>query len=877
MSDRLHPVSRFLGRVTFIAALCLMFSGLARADVFGRLHFVVTDADTGKPLPAATITLHDTAGVRGDIPVTLSTQGDAVSPPLDIHAWQVKTTLKGYDDDTRTVSVSADTTTEVDIELNKTEKVINIRGNVNRLRPNNPTNFTHVDPRGPRSLNTIGNSQSLRNLLTTTPGINLDSNGQAHPREDHSNTAIYLYGVKLPQAFQGRIGQVLLPETIQSLDVQTGGYAPEYGGETAAILNIVPRFGTISPFESFSLDGGEFSTFDQSLALGGQLGAALGPPTDTGAVARRFNYFLDVSNRSTAATVEPPQPTDQTAHNGSRSQSVFGNFGYTLGANDQLDLLLEDAPATSQIANRTGVSDKYRDVGQGYGFGGARDPDGTVPNADPTLLGGATDVLPSQQSDGQDAYQNDENQFSVLNYRHGFSPTLTGLASAGFIRSRLDVRNNNPNQNPDLGNLPVDSSIEYNPTILKTSGDSQYAASLTDSLGVHTLKGGFLVDQQSGDEFYRLEPGSQLAVDALASGDPALLPTNGASPANPDGSPVLDALGNPVYTLPSGTRAISVNVNRSGYYDALYAQDTWRVTRKFTADYGLRYDLYYQRQNFQGTTLSTKSNFLSPRLNLAYALRPDTVVRASYNRLFAQPPLAQGGLVGQTVLPETYDDYNLSLEHQINSDQTVKVAYYYKNFTNQIDTNILIPATQFGVYTSINFPKDGAHGFEFSYDLTPHNGTGLGGFVAYSNSISKPEGNIVGTTTPVPPYNDHDILNTLSTGVDYTFKSGALVGVSVYHSSGPQSSILSQYYPLNPVSGAPNVLDGGVRQPHTEVNLRLATSPRLIGAGRTGGIGFGLDVQNIFDSRQPLNFNSGFSGTRFQLGRRILFSVNGSF
>ena len=849
------------------ASACLLPAAIVHADVFGRLRFTVRDT-AGKPMQGANIIFHDTAGVNPDFNVVTDANGTALSPPLEIRPWRVTTQIVTYDTDTRTLPVIADTTTDVSIVLTKRVVSTTVRG-ITIPRNSNTANSTRIDPRGPRQLNTIGNPQSLRNLLITTPGINFDSNGQAHPREDHSNTSTYIYGVKLPQAFQGRIGQVLLPESVQSIDVQTGGYAPEYGGETAAILNIVPRFGTIVPTRSFYLDGGEFSTFDQSVTAGGQIGAA----TDGSAGAHPISYFLDLSNRSTAATVETPQPNNQTAHNGSRSQSAFGNIGYKIGSNDQLDLLLEDAPASSQIANRNGVGDYFQPVGQGYGFGGARDADGTIPNADPTLLGGGTDVLPSQQSAGQDAYQHDENQFSVLNLRHTFSRTLTSLFSAGFIRSRLDIRNSNPNQNPDLGNLPVDSSIEYNPTILKTSGDSQYSASLTDVVGAHTLKGGLLIDQQSGRESYRLEPGSQLAVDALASGDPALLPGNGTSPMDASGNPILDALGNPVYTLPAGTQAITVNLNRSGYYNALYAQDTWRVSRQLYADYGLRYDRYYQRQNFLGTSLTEKKDYLSPRVNLAYAFTPSTILRLSYNKLFAQPPLAQGGLVGQNVLPETYDDYNASIERQVASNQSVKLAYYYKNITNQIDTNILIPATQFGVYTSINFPKDGAHGIELSYDLAPRGGVGLGGYLAYSNSISKPEGLIVGTTTPVPPYNDHDITNTLSTGLDYTFRSGALIGASVYHSSGPQSSILGQYYPL----GAPGLLDNGHRQAHTEVNLRLATSPRLIGAGPRGGIGFGLDVQNIFNSRRPENFNSGFSGTRFQLGRRILLNVTGGF
>ena len=847
-------------------ALCLATLNLAaltaHADVFGRLRVVVHD-EVGKPVQSAVVTFHDTAGVRPDAKDKTDADGVVLSPPLEIRAWTVTTQVVTFDTDTRAVSVVADTTTDADVTL--TKRVVQGRGGTIIVRGNQTTNQTRISPRGPRQLNTIGNPQSLRSLLITTPGINFDSNGQAHPREDHSNTATYLYGVKLPQAFQGRIGQVLLPDSVQSIDVQTGGYSPEYGGETAAILNIVPRFGTITPFRSLSLDGGELSTFDQSLAVGGQAGT------------NRLNYFLNFSNRSTGGTVEPPQPNNQTAHNGSRSQSAFGNFGYSLGRNDQLDLLLEDAPASSQIANRTGVGDYFHDVGQGYGFGGARNADGTIPSADPTLLGGATQVLPSQQTVGQDAYQHDENQFSVLNLRHTFNPTLTGLFSAGFIRSRLDIRNNNPNQNPDLGNLPVDSSIEYNPTILKTSGDSQYSASLTDSVGAHTFKGGLLLDQQSGKELYRLEPGSQLAVDALASTDPALLPGGGTTPTDAGGNPILDALGDPVYTLPAGTQSITVNVNRSGYYNAFYAQDTWRVSRQFTANYGLRYDRYYQKQQFLGSSLSTKKDYLSPRLNLAYAFTPITTLRLSYNKLFAQPPLAQGGLIGQNVLPEIYNDYNASIERQIGLGQSVKLAYYYKDITNQIDTNILVPATQFGVYTSINFPKDGAHGIELSYDLTPRGGVGLGGYAAYSNSISKPSGLIVGTVAPVPKYNDHDITNTLSTGLDYTFQGGALVGASVYHSSGPQSSILGQYYPLNPLSGSSNVLDGGHRQAHTEVNLRLASSPRLIGFGPTGGVGFGLDVQNVFNSRRPTNFNSGFSGTRFQLGRRVLLTLTGNF
>ena len=178
-----------------------------------------------------------------------------------------------------------------------------------------------------------------------------------------------------------------------------------------------------------------------------------------------------------------------------------------------------------------------------------------------------------------------------------------------------------------------------------------------------------------------------------------------------------------------------------------------------------------------------KRNFLSPRLNASFAVTPATIFRASYNKLFLQPPLAQGSVVGAPILPETYDDYNTSIERQVAPGQVVKLAYYYKNMTNQIDTNLLIPGTQIGVFTSVNFEKDSAHGTELSYNLSPRGGIGLGGYLAYANSVDKPEG-LQNTGAPVPLYNDHDTLNSLSVGLDYTLKGGAFAGLSIYHSSG---------------------------------------------------------------------------------------------
>ncbi|MES1228392.1 MAG: hypothetical protein ABUL72_06945, partial [Armatimonadota bacterium] len=114
------------------------------------------------------------------------------------------------------------------------------------------------------------------------------------------------------------------------------------------------------------------------------------------------------------------------------------------------------------------------------------------------------------------------------------------------------------------------------------------------------------------------------------------------------------------------------------------------------------------------------------------------------------------------------------------------------------------------------------------------------------------------TGADVDDYNDHDQRQTVGLGLSYTFRSGAAAAVTVEHGSGLASSII-------PPSTS--------RTSRTSVNLHLTTGDRLF-SGR-GGVS--LDVSNLFDRRDVINFQSAFSGTRFQMGRSIALSANYKF
>ena len=113
-----RPLLRRLPAALLALPLCFTLADAAHADVFGRLRVVVRNV-AGTPVPGAIVTFHDTVGVEPDVRVTAAAGGVALSPPLENHPWRITTQVVTFGTDTRVVSVTADTSTEVDIALAK--------------------------------------------------------------------------------------------------------------------------------------------------------------------------------------------------------------------------------------------------------------------------------------------------------------------------------------------------------------------------------------------------------------------------------------------------------------------------------------------------------------------------------------------------------------------------------------------------------------------------------------------------------------------------------------------------------------------------------------------------------------------------------------
>ncbi len=803
---------RAIGSSLFATALPFFSVAPVFADVVGRLQITVRNGDSGTPIPGAKITIHDLAQERSDLVLVTEDKGVVTSNLLESRKWSLRVSAPQFQDSVREVLVSSDTVSAVTITLDPIETTIKVRSEKSLLRAAD----TSGSARRNRSFNeqfpvSARNPQQLSGLLVSNPGFVPDSANQVHPRGEHSATSLYIQGFQLGGAAQGRFGPLLDPEALNNLEIMTGGFAPEYAGG-AAILNTTVRSGTVKPFQNLEVGAGGYGTKDASFSVGGQVGEAIGAPNEKGNQERRISYFLSGSVRETDNALEAPQPRNQTAHNHGESATLLSKFDYVLSETDKVSLTLSGSPARTDVANRSGLPDKYAPFGQGYGFGGE------LSAAEAAARG-----IVSQDLAGQDIYQKDENSFGVLQWRHDFGSSVSSLLSVGADKSKLDTLNDNPWV--DLDNLPSDSSIEYNPTVKRNSKHTQIAGSITASEGRHTFKiGGQYIDESSNDS-YQLIPASQRALETLLDLDPRL--------------------------APEGTAVPTLKVRSNGYTWGSYLQDTFRVTDEFTANYGLRFDAYSVVQDQEGRGVNDTQ--LSPRVNLSYAFSPTWLARASYNRLFIAPPLSQGAVLGEAIKPERVHQYEGSVEKEITPRQNVKLSYYVKEIEDQVDTGLLIPSTQLGVFTSVNLERAMVHGFEFSYDLMPAKEGGVGGYVAYARTTAKPSG-FDNTGEPVEEFNDHDQRHTLSAGLSYTFSNAAVVGADLYYGSGLASSVLSEE---------------SSRNSRMRVNLSLASAPNTIfGVG-----GVRLSAINIFDEREVINFNSAFSGTRFEQGRTVLGSV----
>lgn len=313
--------------------------------------------------------------------------------------------------------------------------------------------------------------------------------------------------------------------------------------------------------------------------------------------------------------------------------------------------------------------------------------------------------------------------------------------------------------------------------------------------------------------------------------------------------------------LPGGGADFRANLSRSGLFGGVYFSHTLPVSEEITLNYGLRADIF-------DNGIDVKTDQISPLLNVAYAVNPNNVIRASYTQNFQAPPL-ELDVSGQTqVLPQRVTAYELSYESQLSETVAGRVALVQKDYRDQIDIGLLVANSNIPLFAPVNFPRARYQGLELS--VNTRNAVGWNGF--FSGTLSKAEPFAPNPFNGEQPrYNDHDQRVQLAAGLSYKWDNGVSTAVDCYYGSGFPQEALSLYNGI----GITPFGYSSERISRFLTNLSINYFPTEKSDGPQ--FGGGLEVINLFDQRPLINFLSEFSGTRFVPQRRILFNAQVRF
>lgn len=501
---------------------------------------------------------------------------------------------------------------------------------------------------------------------------------------------------------------------------------------------------------------------------------------------------------------DSPSPDVQFTHN--RANGISVGLESKLGAGT---LKMRAGATNSQVPNRSDLGADYDLVGRGYGFLGLKGPDSG---------------LADSHAAGQRLI--DERRSIDLTYN---LPIRDGIleVKAGSGRSR---QTNNDRQtvldrfvaSDSRFDPNFDSSLDYSPEITSDMSWIQAGTGWRKREWTFGVYGRFQRDVDS----LLLLPGSQLALNRLASLDPRLVGP-GQFLSDEEFFPLLDELGNQVYALDSASWATALKSSRD--------------SRHFGADltYGNRYKEVEMNSSLQVRSLSRSGktqSALIPSLSVTAHLPENLRVTAFANGVWDAQPIGLGELFGVQTQVTTGDTYGVRFDwgHWRGSISQGRLRDY-------VEWRSVIPGSQIGAY--LPFTSERAFTREASLSYIWSQSKSFFSFNV-SNRTVKLDG-LDSTGIPTQSYAANDELVRLGVHAGHRVGQGWATA-SLYHGSGTASS---------------DILGTGARVPSTRLDIGYQCK------------GFVIQIQNLLNERALRSWNA-FPGTTFAAPRRLVIGYS---
>jgi outer membrane receptor protein involved in Fe transport len=277
----------------FLFALLSLPASSAYAQIqIGTVKGAITDP-AGAVVAGAEVWLTNSISGEKVAGVTDSAGGFTFNNvPFNRYTLRVEAT--GFITSSRQVTVNSNLPLELSINLRvaSASEQIDIAASANLVDPDSASSETTLGAnfigRAPR----FNRGRQIQELIATAPGLATENNGLLHVRGVEDGILYIMDGVPVADRLDSLSASSFDTDTINSLEVITGGMPAEFGGRNAAVVVVQPK-SSIDQGVTGSLRAGasDFGTGDIAASFGNRVGKSFGYFAN--AATNRSDRFLD--------------------------------------------------------------------------------------------------------------------------------------------------------------------------------------------------------------------------------------------------------------------------------------------------------------------------------------------------------------------------------------------------------------------------------------------------------------------------------------------------------------------------------------------------------------------------------------------------------
>jgi hypothetical protein len=656
----MRTILKLIGGLAVVCAVCIGTAGRLHAQGYGSISGTVTDS-TGAVVPDAVVTATQAAtGIQ--IRTTTGGEGNHVIPTLSPSIYNLAASHPGFESYSETgLQVRADNalTANVTLKAGSTAETVTVSAETAQV---DLTTGTLEQVIGTAQVNQLPlNGRNAAQLTEEVAGITIAPPAQAD--QGNTKTFPTVIAISANGTFVGQTNYMLdggnnvdeytnvnlpfpMPDSLQEFSIETNNYNAQYGQNAGGVVNIITRSGTnnyhgdlfeyvrnadLNAANFFSYNAKTNSKLPDQLKrnqFGGTVGGPLGIPHLFHA-SKTFGFFgyqktIDHEAASSSSSILPT--IAQAGANSSGGAPGTNNLVFTDCVTDPL---MPSAILASTITCPAGTSNTWSAAALSsvtanfLKYVPALTSTGSVLYQQPDLYGLAeitarvdTELTPKDKLTLRyfsDAYilQGVENLQNILTVAdgaanhyynslisetHTFSDHIVNNFiltnqldndSRGPISSSLDVADLGVNiwqpAYKQINQIYVEGGyfeISVNPQAFFRRGNYTLTDDIHFLMGRHNIDAGFHGEVSKVDVNNLFEQPGQFNFNANVSGDS-----------------MASFLFGYLYQF---NQASGQFFNPRGKFVGAYVQDSWKMNRRLTLDYGVRYEPFLPWHEVQG-------------------------------------------------------------------------------------------------------------------------------------------------------------------------------------------------------------------------------------------------------------------------------------